>query len=275
MPYVSNDGVRIHYQMEGAGPPLVLHHGVAASLKRWYQCGYVEALRDRYRLILIDARGHGQSDKPHDRASYAQERRVADVLAVLDDINMERVHFFGYSMGARAGFALAKHAPERIHSLVLGGMHPYGLVQDRDVFPDTLETNPLLLTRFGRGRWAAGPVRRAVGRQVIYPLWRWKQRLVNHNDPDAVLACAATLATEGGFEDALPGMTMPTLIFVGELDGAGRPALAEQGAREMPNATFVMLPGLDHERGLSDRDAVLPHVIPFLEAAVEQTRATT
>ena len=113
MPYVINDGVHIHYQMEGAGPPLVLHHGVTASLKRWYQCGYVEALRDRYRLILIDARGHGKSDKPHEPAAYQTERRVADVLAVLDDVGIERAHVFGSSTGGLIGFALARPAPDR------------------------------------------------------------------------------------------------------------------------------------------------------------------
>ena len=66
-----NEGVRIHYELEGDGPALVLHHGFSGSLRHWYMNGYVEALRRTYRLILVDARGHGESDKPHDPASYA------------------------------------------------------------------------------------------------------------------------------------------------------------------------------------------------------------
>ena len=71
MPYADNDGIRIHYQVEGEGPPLVLQHGFSESVVDWYEVGYVDALRSDYRLILIDARGHGASDKPHDTDSYA------------------------------------------------------------------------------------------------------------------------------------------------------------------------------------------------------------
>jgi pimeloyl-ACP methyl ester carboxylesterase len=66
MPYTTNQGIRIHYQLEGAGPPLILHHGFTASLEAWYDWGYVDALQHDYRLIVVDARGHGGSDKPHD-----------------------------------------------------------------------------------------------------------------------------------------------------------------------------------------------------------------
>src|SRR5207237_3323115 len=68
MPYANNQGVRIHYRVEGEGLPLVLQHGYTQSLEHWYQCGYVDALKAHYRLVLVDARGHGGSDKPHERA---------------------------------------------------------------------------------------------------------------------------------------------------------------------------------------------------------------
>ena len=80
MPYADNGSVRIHYQVEGEGPALVLQHGFTESLVDWYESGYVEALRPDYRLILIDARGHGASDKPHDPDAYVLNRRVADVV---------------------------------------------------------------------------------------------------------------------------------------------------------------------------------------------------
>ena len=70
MPYVSNQGVRIYYEIEGSGPPIVLAHGISGSLEDWREVGWVESLRDRYRLILVDARGHGRSDKPHDPGAY-------------------------------------------------------------------------------------------------------------------------------------------------------------------------------------------------------------
>jgi hypothetical protein len=71
MPYVSSQNIRIHYQVEGDGPPLVLQHGSMSSLETWRQCGYVQALQHAYQCILLDARGRGGSDKPHDSTAYA------------------------------------------------------------------------------------------------------------------------------------------------------------------------------------------------------------
>jgi pimeloyl-ACP methyl ester carboxylesterase len=63
MPYASNERIRIHYRTEGAGPPLVLQHWSLATMECWYDYGYVAALKNDYRLVLLDARGHGASDK--------------------------------------------------------------------------------------------------------------------------------------------------------------------------------------------------------------------
>src|SRR5215475_3637443 len=127
MPYAKNGNIRIHYEVEGHGPTLVLQHGFTHSLKRWYLHGYVESLRNDYELVLIDARGHGGSDKPHDPSAYTLAQRAGDVVAVLDDLGRATAFFWGYSMGGRVGFGLAKYAPERIAAFVLGGQHPYEL----------------------------------------------------------------------------------------------------------------------------------------------------
>src|SRR5215216_5969719 len=113
MPYAHNHGIRLHYQAEGAGPTLVLQHGFSDSLESWYEMGYVTPLQQDYRLILIDARGHGASEKPHDPAAYTIQQQAADVVAVLDVLAIPIAHFFGYSMGGRIGFALAKYVPTR------------------------------------------------------------------------------------------------------------------------------------------------------------------
>lgn len=125
MPYATNQGVRVHYRVEGEGPALVLQHGFTWNMESWSRHGYVEALRPHYRLILVDARGHGASDKPRDSAAYALSLRVGDVVAVLDALDVRTAHFWGYSMGGWIGFGLAKCAPERVRGLILGGAHPY------------------------------------------------------------------------------------------------------------------------------------------------------
>jgi pimeloyl-ACP methyl ester carboxylesterase len=103
MPYVPSHGVRIHYQIVGNGPPLLLQHGFTDSLESWYEFGYVPALRPQYRLILLDARGHGRSEKPHEAPAYELQLFVADILAVLDHLRIAKAHYWGYSMGAASG----------------------------------------------------------------------------------------------------------------------------------------------------------------------------
>ncbi|HET9017573.1 MAG TPA: alpha/beta hydrolase, partial [Thermomicrobiaceae bacterium] len=125
MPFADNDGIRIHYQIEGSGPPLVLHTGFGGRLEAYYRNGFVDALKGNYQLILLDPRGQGRSDKPHDPTAYTLRKRVADVLAVLDDVGVPRSHFYGYSMGARIGFGLGLYAQDRFASLILGGMNAY------------------------------------------------------------------------------------------------------------------------------------------------------
>src|SRR5579859_4440923 len=117
MPYTNDSGIRIHYQVEGNGPALVLQHGFGDNLESWYELGYVDGLRRHYRLILLDARGHGGSDKPNDPNAYALHQRVGDVAAVLDALGVRHASFWGYSMGGWIGFGIAKYAPERFPAL--------------------------------------------------------------------------------------------------------------------------------------------------------------
>ena len=127
MPYADNEGIRIHYKTEGEGSPLVLQHWSLATMENWYDYGYVSALKNDYRLILLDARGHGGSDKPHTPDAYELEKRVEDIVAVLDDLGIAKAHYFGYSMGGWIGFGVARYAPERFRSLIIGGAAPYAI----------------------------------------------------------------------------------------------------------------------------------------------------
>src|SRR5215467_5215076 len=153
MPHVNNQGVRIHYQVEGEGPPLVLQHGGLNSIESWYESGYVDALKTAYQLILIDARGHGASDKPHDAHAYGLHWVVDDIRTVLDERHLPKVHFWGYSMGGWIGFGLAKYVPERCRSLIIGGAHPYfeNMQPFREIMPREPAAFALMMEKlFGR-----------------------------------------------------------------------------------------------------------------------------
>ena len=124
MPFIDNGGVKIRYEVEGDGPPLVLMHATTSRLENLRRNGVVDALKTDYRLILPDARGHGESDKPHEPTAYLPEQRAGDVTVVLDDLEIDTAHYMGYSGGGRIGLDLCAVAPERLRSLIVGGAGP-------------------------------------------------------------------------------------------------------------------------------------------------------
>lgn len=245
MPYASNQGVCIYYEVEGDGPPLVLQHGSACSSAEWREMGYRDALRREYQLILIDARGHGASEKPHEPAAYTLPLRVADVTAVLDDLSIRHAHYFGYSMGGWIGFGLAKYAPERIRTLILGGAHPYA---------ESLQGRHTIMDQ-GLDAFITA-CERSLGDHLTPTL---RARLMTTD----LRALRAQTQDRSSIADVLPTMTMPCLLFVGESE----PRLPDVQVclAHLPNGRFVVIPGCDHFGAWARSDLVLPHVTTFLE----------
>jgi pimeloyl-ACP methyl ester carboxylesterase len=251
MPYATHQGVRIHYHVGGEGPPLVLLHGFNSNLANRYERGYVEPLQHDYRLILIDARGHGASDKPHDRAAYTWLIPVADVVAVLDHLHIPQAHVLGYSMGGGVCFGLAKYAPTRTLSLLIGGMP----AQDDSfaTFAEVEGTDPeVFFTAFEA----------KLGIQLPPEM---KARMVTND----LQALAAAPQTRPSLEEILPQMTMPCLLSAGEADPWN--PLIQDYARRMPKATLVSFPGLGHAAVTRRADLVLPQVMQFLRAVIAGT----
>lgn len=121
--FESFDGVELSYDVEGDGAPVLLLHGYAAdAYTNWVRPGVVDKLASGgYRAITLDQRGHGQSEKPHDPAAYADEAMVRDAQALLDHLSLDRCLCAGYSMGARTTLGLLLR-DERPRAAVLGGV---------------------------------------------------------------------------------------------------------------------------------------------------------
>ena len=126
MPFAKNQDIKIYYEVEGQGPPIILAHGVTGNVTFWTGYGYVDQLKDKFTVIAFDARGHGKSDKPHEIELYNNQLMVGDVIAIMDALSVEKTHYWGYSMGGNNGLGLAKHFPDRLISLIIGGATPYG-----------------------------------------------------------------------------------------------------------------------------------------------------
>jgi pimeloyl-ACP methyl ester carboxylesterase len=250
MPYATNDGVRIYYEREGSGPALILHAGFLQRLQHWQDfAGYVDALKNDYSLILIDPRGHGGTDKPHDPALHTYDRRVADVLAVMDNAGIAEAIFWGYSMGGRVGYAIADYVPERFRAFVIGGMHPYA--------PTPENTSETQLLRGGMASFVA------VVEQNLGPLPQAMRDDLLSQDAEALVASSLATAEAPSFAAALARLEVPMLVYVGAQD-EGYHDLAQRAAAGQERVTFVSLPDLNHLEAFSRSDIVLPHVRAFL-----------
>src|ERR1051326_2126709 len=123
MPTLQSAGARIHYEVVGHGPPIVLVHGFALSFDaNWRETGWVDFLVDAGREVVgIDCRGHGKSDKPHDPAAYSGNQMPDDVVAVMDTLDLQHADIMGYSMGGWIMLNLLLRHGSRFTSAVAGG----------------------------------------------------------------------------------------------------------------------------------------------------------
>jgi pimeloyl-ACP methyl ester carboxylesterase len=125
MPYATaRDGVHIYYEAAGAGRAVLLMTGAFGSLEAWHEAGYVDELARDRRVILMDLRGHGRSDKPHDAAMYGWPKNATDALAVIEAEGERGVDVFGQSMGGQVTIAMLHSDTSRLRSLACNGAYP-------------------------------------------------------------------------------------------------------------------------------------------------------
>ncbi len=267
MPYATNplDGVRTYFEDAGAaGPPVLFYTGFADPLEVAKSSRLTRALRGEFRLIFADHRGQGGSDKPREASAYALTARVADAVAVLDALGIERAHFLGSSWGARLGFALGERAPERVLSLVLCGNQPY----EWDLESPTAHAVAAAIAA-SRHRGMKGFVdafEAALGYRFPEPERTW---MLEKNDPAALDAAWRSAHIEGSVSQNLSGWRVPCLICAGESDEMHDDA--KRAAEEIPGAVFVSLTGHSHISAFYEADDVLmPHIVELLRSAAPQ-----
>ncbi len=244
MPNLMHGGVRIYYQFEGTGEPLVMLHGLSDSQWGLRALGYVEPLKERFQVILIDARGHGYSDKPHDPTAYTPALLAGDVLTVLDKLQIDQAHLFGYSLGGWIGLGLAEQAPTRLASLTIGGAHPYATNFSfyRSAFAQGIEAWITSLEHHH------GPLPPAVRHHL------------HQNDSAALQALVALDRPALWSADGVP--SIPTLFFAGTHDPLL--PLVKRAATLNPAFRFCAVEGLDHYALYLRSEQVAPLLLAHL-----------
>lgn len=261
MPYAKNalDGTRIYFENDGGqGAPVLFHGGILDDVDLLRRSPIAQAVpRNEFRRIYVDHRGLGRSDKPHDPASYAMPLRVADVVAVLKTIGLEKAHFVGTSWGGRLGFGIGEHAPDRVLSLIIGGQQPYAIDPD----------GPLTCA-VGEGIAASRTdgMEAFIGALETFSDIRFPEaQRVRYltNDPRAIEAAWSAALQEGAVSSDLSTWRFPCLIFA----GAGDVDFYDQArcaADEIPNAEFISLSDRDHLAAHLEHDRVLPAILRML-----------
>ena len=241
--HFSSDGVDIAFLDSGEGEPILLIHGFASNhVVNWGATGWIDTLkRAGYRVIAMDVRGHGKSQKLRDPESYPLALMADDAVRLLDHLGIPRADVMGYSMGARITVAMALAHPERLRSMVLGGMG-YAMVEGmrgEDAIVAALEA-PSLDDVTGEPGRAYRKFAEQTGSDVL------------------ALAACMRRARQTFTPEQLATIRIPTLIAIGDKDKVA--GSAEDLARLIPGAEFFIIPNRDHMLATGDhryKNAVL------------------
>jgi pimeloyl-ACP methyl ester carboxylesterase len=258
VPFANNQGVKIHYEVIGQGPPLVMVHGFTRSLEDWRNFGFVPELKNDYQLILIDVRGHGQSDKPDNLNAYNLKIMAEDVATIMDELNIEKAHYLGYSMGGIIGFyGIARYYLPRLNSLIFGGFTAY---------LDEKGTQ----ARQGIMNLAQSAVEK--GMPILISALekdfgvKLEQSYYMSLNPRALLSIQknSLVAFSEGIDDEITSkINVPCLFYVGESDS--RLKGAKKTSNKISGARFISFPRLNHWAAGVRSDLVVPHIKKFLE----------
>jgi pimeloyl-ACP methyl ester carboxylesterase len=272
MPTITtDDGVALYAETTGAGAPLLFIHEFAGDHRSWEP--QVRFFSGGYRCITYAARGYPPSEVPGDGAAYSQERAVADAVAVLDGLGVDRAHVVGLSMGGFTALHLTLRHPARVVSAVVAGTG-YGAQPERsEAFRAECEAIAAAFETEGAqrvaARYAVGPAR--VQFQNKNPR-RWAEfaaALAGHSALGAALTMRGVQAARPslyGLRDELAQVRTPVLLVAGDEDeGCLEPALMLK--RTIPTAGLAILPRTGHTANLEEPDVFNGLVDRFLAAA--------
>ena len=250
-------GVGLWYSVEGDGPPVVVHAGARGDSGIYVHAGYVDALLAAgYRVVRFDHRGHGQSGKPLRRADHRTVEYVADLVGLLDELDLESAALIGFSQGMHISIATAALHPDRVAGVV--GLGAFGAAGD----PTDWRTAGAALARSAGSAAAV----QAMAEQEAEPLPAWMVESLTATDPEVfALLLEAGLEDERVLWDFFADVRAPTLLVVGGLEDRGDADInVARAAEAIGDAETLVVPGLAHLGVFWRSDLSLPSVLRFL-----------
>lgn len=257
MPFFDNEGIQLFYEDIGEGRPLLLLHGLTSNHQMFYrEIGY---LKDKFRIIALDSRGHGESDRPDE---FTLEDHIADAVALLDHLKLDSANVLGVSMGSYIAQGLAIKQPGRVEKLILAATKSYGdqasMAEMFDRYKEQLE-----------GMSIADKL--AISSQLIFHNQEavnvWQKRVAKNSrmlNNDQQSAASAALR-DFDFRDDLKRITAKTLVISGKHDGLNPPEKGRETAVLIPNADYMEFQDSGHAPNVEQDRLFLGVVEKFLE----------
>jgi pimeloyl-ACP methyl ester carboxylesterase len=262
MATVRHQGLDIFYEDEGTGTPILLGHSFLCSGAMWRL--QMPVLSERARVINMDYRGHGKSNRV--QAPFGVEDLVDDGIALLDHLEVEKAVWGGLSIGGMVSMRAAIRYPERVLGLMLfathaGAENPAKKMQYRAM--------GLMIRLFGMrplapsvARLMFGRTTRKTNRELVA---EWKRYFAGNHVQTVLFFLQALLGRESVLEQ-LAEVRVPSLVVTGTEDAAIDPRLSREIADALPDSRLVEIPGAGHLCAL-ERPAEVSHaIIEYLEA---------
>ena len=260
MPHLDLGDICLHYEDHGAGRPVLLLAELGGSTRSWRHV--VGPMAEDYRLLVLDIRGTGRSEKP--RQPYSMATIADDVLRFLAHQGIDSVDILGCAMGSIVALEVALQAPALARSLLLCS-----------VSPDIPEQTRMYAGQRARNIRAGGMrIASHTSAELSFPegiALPFAQARAEYegdflaNDPDAYAALTeALLDWEGG--SRLAGIACPCLCLAGDEDFMWDPAVVQATARALPNASFDVVEAAGHFPPLSSPDGFVAKARAFLDS---------
>jgi pimeloyl-ACP methyl ester carboxylesterase len=253
----SRDGVQLHYELDGVGPPLLLHLGAGCDAELWRAAGYVERLRESYRCILFDHRGHGPSDAPTGPDAHHIDCYMNDFVALLDHLEIDASAFWGYSNAISVGLKVADEHPNRLWAM-LGSGAISRPPADAAVLADAVQRSIANLRAYGWENMIEG-----FDEEETKPVPEWMKQRIRATDIDQLIAWnTARPSWNWNSWDSLPRVQTPTLFLVGALEDPDD--VMADAAATMPAGTRIQIPDRGHINAFLHSELILPRAMTFL-----------
>ena len=252
MPFLTNAGTNLRYDRAGTGPTVLLVHGWTGNRTFWD--AQVQALRDRFTLITVDLRGHGESSHP--QKGYTVGTMVGDLEALVRALRVPRIAVVGWSMGGMLALALAQRLGERMSALGLVSTSAGGFLDAKN--PNAIEKKQAEEMRSGVTKdfreFARGFAARLFKDGTAAPLYGWAVREIQKTPPHVAAACLEAML---GFDvrKQLAKLSVPTTVLHGRHDELLPLAHGEYLAKHIKGAKLRVFEGSGHSPHLEEPEA--------------------